>query len=462
MSEFNNSDNGYNDIDNTDNSENNINDVADTQTDIADEDIYEVNDADSEMESDYNGDAYDLEVDETVYVPESKTVDKKIADNIKEFAENKIHRFKNSDSSQKKKILITVAVILFLILLVLTDIIPILPNSYHRMYVGNSYVLGETMSSDAKPYGENVLYASNGSVFCFGPDMDLKFKRKIFTGIPKIRTNKNSAVVYSYGGGDAYIMSSANKFQTVRIDESIISASINVNADYVLHTSEKGYMACVSAYSSEHKPIYKWHTNSNITDTAISPSSKLIAVSAVDYSESDVYSKIIVLDTAQKNPLKEIVFADNIVSELYFPDENTIIAIGNSYTAAYTPTGSNKWKIDYKGKLLKTFDVSDDGRIALLFNRYNSELSESRIELYKFDGKMTGSYDSDANVRALSLNGKYCLLSLDKKTILIDDDGDVKKKKEIISDYQYMILYDNYNFAFGVSDSTAQILSVRH
>ena len=416
---------------------------------------------DEQKESEFSDDEEYIDVEETDEDSEN-TLDKDVSNTIKRFASKKLRDFRMLNPAKRKKYIIIASIVTILFVLVITDIIPILPNSYHRSYVGNSYTLGETLGSDTKAYGNSVLYASNGSLLCFGPDMKLEYKIDTFQGVPTIRTNKKGVIVFCRGGYDAFVMSDRNNYKVVSGDEAIISASVNEKSDYVIVTSEMGYSACVSAYSSNHESIYKWHTNNTVIDTAISPSTKRIVAATVDHSDTAIYGKLVFLDTAQKTPLKELELKDNIISELYFPDENTIIAIGNSYTVAYTATGNQKWKIDYEGKLLKTFDISDEGNIAFLFNRYNSELSESGIELYGTDGKKTGSYDSKSNVRGISVNNNYCLLSLDKQTVLIDNDGDVKKAVDRSVDYQYIVLYNNYNFAFGVNDNIAEILSVRH
>lgn len=434
----------------------------DTEYDDAYDESYDES-YDEEADGEYAGDDIDEEyADEDTDEDETETFDQNVSHTLKHIFSKKVREFRLLNSAKKRKILTVTAVVILLFVLVITDLIPILPNSYHRSYVGNRCTLGKTMGSDAKAYGDGVLYASNGSLICYGPDLKEKFKLNTFDGIPTIRTNKGSAAVFCRGGGDVFVMTGKNNYRTVSVDETVLSVSLNENGDYIIVTSEMGYTACVSAYSAMHKSLYKWHTNSDITDTAISPSSKRLVASCVEYSESDIYGKLVFLDTAQPSPINEVVIDDNIISELYFPDENTVIAIGSAYTVAYTANGNQKWKIEYDGKLLKTFDISDEGNIAFLFNRYNSELSESEVILYNTSGKRTGKYESKSNIRSISVNNGYCLLVLDKETVLIDSDGDAKKSKKRELDYQYNVLYNNYNFAFCVNDNIAEILSVKH
>lgn len=440
-----------------------VDDIQEEETeDLYDGDdaAYEYDEEDSELEEASESDAVTAEPEEEVI--EDNTYDAGLLDRFRQFVARKIYAFSLLDKKKRKNCIFLALAIFALAVLIFTDIIPILPNSYHRSYVGNKYTLGETKNSDAASYGKGVLYASNGSVMYFGPDMKLKSQIETFSGTSIVRTNGGGAVVYTQNGSNALVMSSEDKYQLVSSDEPIISASVNDDGDYILVTKEAGYTACVSAYSSSMQSLYKWHTGNNVIDTAISPDGTEIVASVIEYSDTDVYSKLVFLNTSSKSPVKEVKLDSNIVVELTFVDSGTVVACGDAFTAGYTPNGNPKWSIDYEGKLLKTFDISDDGNIAFLFNRYNSGLSESRIEIYNNRGKLVGEYDSDSNVRYISLNNDYCLLALEGETVLIDNDGDVKKSKQHDAEYSRLVLYENYNFAFGINDSIAEIVSVKH
>ena len=157
-----------------------------------------------------------------------------------------------------------------------------------------------------------------------------------------------------------------------------------------------------------------------------------------------------------------LVTVFGIVTEVRFLDANTVIAIGDSFTTAYTPSGNQKWHIDYDGKLLKTYDITDDGEIAFLFGRFNSSKNESVVEIYNFRGRRIGEFTSSLYLNSISMNNGFCLLGADGKTILIDNDGDVKKEKSQAENYSELILFKNYNFAFGLNNNVGKTVSVRH
>ncbi len=431
--------------------------------DIPDEEIQETEDAEE-----YNDDESEYEYDEEEVIEQEQDAQedddksKGVLSAIRYYIASKIYAFSQLDKRKRRNRIVAFIAIVLLAVLIMTDIIPLLPNSYHRSYVGNQYTLGETRGSTATQYGKGVLYASPHSVMCFGPDMELISKVDTFPGTPLVRTNGDGAVIYTRNGNNALVMSSAKEYQLVDSKEEIISASVNDDGDYILVTKEAGYTACVSAYTSSMQLLYKWHTGNNVLDTALSPDSTDIVASVIEHSDTDVYSKLIFMNTGSKTPVKEVVLESNIAVELVFVDSGTVIAFGDSFTSAYTPNGNLKWQIDYEGKDLRTYDLSDDGNIAFLFSRYTSGLSQSRLELYNNRGRRTGAYDSAENVRAISVNNDYCLLALEDKTILTDNDGDVRKVKKHSATYSKLVLFQNYNFAFGINDSVAEIVSVKH
>ncbi len=419
-----------------------VSDYEDENTEVYEDDV-------TEQDEEYDGydDSYKIKKERFVW--------------LKSYVADKIYEFNQLNKKQKTTRVTVFSIIFVLVILIMTDIIPILPNSYNRSYVGNEYVLGETITSDVEKFGDGVLYASSGSVICFGPDMKVENKISAFQGSNLINTNGKSAVVYSKNGNNILVMKNKDKYESITIDENIYSAKVTANAGYILLTSEAGYKSCLSAYSSSHDLVYEWHTNSNVIDMAFSDNEKYIVVSTLEYSKTGINTKLVFIETVSNTPVSECVIEEQLISELFFTQDNTVIAVGDVSTYCFTATGHQKWEIKYEGKNLKTYDY-DDGKIAFLFNKYNSELSESTIEIYGLSGRLRGKYESVENIRALSLNNGYCLLQLSKGTALLDDDADLKKKKELKEDYQKTILFDNYNFAFGIRDNIAEIISVRH
>lgn len=411
-----------------------------------DSDKAEENTAESENEDSNDSDTYDYEV--------AKNVKGKLSDIKKKIvSDNKKSMFKN---------IMILVIILIVAALIFFDYIPILPNAYHRSYVGNTYTVGQTQSSDFAKFDKSVLYASNGTVMCFGPDMSLQNKISAYSGVPNIRTNGSYAVIYYSNSKNVLYISGQQNYKKYQATDTVIGASVNKNGYYTLVTNESGYNACLTAYDKNHKSFYKWHTNFDIIDSAVALDGKHIVAAVLDYSDSGVCSKLIFFDTTETKPIKEVRCENNIVSEVCYFDNDNFIAFGNSYTSGFNSVGTQKWRIDYSGKNLKTYDIDTDGEFGLVFNKYNSDLSDSTVEIYNSDGNRKGIYNSKNNVRYISANNGYYLLSLDKETVLLNSGGIVKKVKETNSDFQKAVLYKNYNFAFSVTDSVATVMSVKH
>lgn len=367
--------------------------------------------------------------------------------------------------ANKKKLFgilaLLIAVVVFAVL-VFTDIIPILPNSYHRSYVGNQYKLGETQGSVFQSCGENVIYADNNRIICFGPDMSVKKEIEIFFDSPLIRVNDAGAIVYSPGERQAVVMMEKSGHRVVETEERIKKASVNSKGGYVIVAERAGFESLISAYGKSGNLLYERNTNKDVVDAVLSDDSKVLAVSNIEMSDDAVHSSLILLDTTrQESVISEIVHEDNLIVELYYHNSR-FIAVGDRYTVCYNMSGKEMWRISYPDKECKSFDISEDGNLAFVFNRFNSEQSESYVEIYEFNGKKTGEYHSDKNIRSISVNNGYCLLSAPKSTILIDSDGKHCKTKQIPFDFEKVILYDNYNFGFVVNDRVCEVLSVNN
>lgn len=427
-------------------------DITDEYTESDDDSIFELDD-DELTEEDYQ----DSESDEYEI-----SADKRVIEYIRSRVKSYFSSLKGPDAKKKRKKLAVVLVIALLVLLVVTDFIPILPNAYNRFYVGNKYTLSETKSGAYDKIGDCVLYASNGKIFCFGPDMDVEYEIDSFSGTPCVRTDHESAVVYCPDTVEAVVFNGIDSSKRIRANDALIRASVNSSGGYVLVSAETGFAANVSAFSSDHKKIYEWHTSSKIVDAVLSPDSKYMCIAYLEPKDDRLDTNIMFFDTSSESPVDEIRLEGNVIAELKFLNNDTVLAVGSTATLAFTGDGFKKWQKDYDGKLLKTFDISNDGDIAFIFNRYNSELSESTVELYNLDGKNLGKYSSDSNVRYVSANNGYFLLSLDRETVLLDDDADVCESNKLSYDCGRTVLYENYNFGFSINGNVAEIISVNH
>ena len=373
-----------------------------------------------------------------------------------------IDKYSNLDKKKRKKIVLGLLLALILFFLIITDIIPILPNSFHRSYVGKSYELSDTQKSTYAPYDDYILYASDGRVICFEPNMKTKQSIDTFSGKPNLRVNTKGAIVYVKNSYNYLVFSDVDTYDMFSLNEKILNANVSSSGSYSIVTQESGYESCVNAYTKDNKSIFKWHTNDTITDSAISSNAKYVVTSSLVLTDDNINSKLTFLNTSSSKIVKEISLDDNLVSELYFVNNDYIIAFGSEYTSCYTINGIEKWKINYNDKVFSTYDISDEGILAFVFNRYNSDLSESSVMLYDLDdGDLLGEYNSNENIKSVSVNNDYCLLSTDDKSILLDDDCDVEKIKEYDFDFDSIKLYENYHFGFVIDDNIARIVSVK-
>lgn len=439
-----------------------VNDVNDELTD----DIIDTDDT-------YIDDAENIDnVDEEIFIlqetensedtyEEDSVIENKEKGNSKIFGIF-IDKYISMDKKKRKKIVLGLLLAVILFFLIITDIIPILPNSFHRSYVGKSYELSDTQKSSYAPYDDYILYASDGRVICFEPNMKTKQSIDTFSGKPNLRVNTKGAIIYVKNSYNYLVFSDVDTYDMFSLNEKILNANVSSSGSYSIVTKESGYESCVNAYTKDNKSIFKWHTNDTITDSAISSNAKYIVTSSLVLTDDNINSKLTFLNTSSSKIVKEIPLEDNLVSELYFVNNDYIIAFGSEYTSCYTINGIEKWKINYNDKVFSTYDISDEGILAFVFNRYNSDLSESSVMLYDLDdGDLLGEYNSNENIKSVSVNNDYCLLSTDDKSILLDDDCDVEKIKEYDFDFDSIKLYENYHFGFVIDDNIARIVSVK-
>ncbi len=418
------------------------------------EDITE-SESDTENEQEEAKEELEEEAYDEIY--EEETVDEKISRKVK----RAFLLFEKIPPEKRTKTISVMLIALLLILLVFTDIIPVLPNAYNRFYIGNSFVIAETQSAVFDKLNENIIYASSGTIKLFGPNMKCKLSYDAPTGTPMLETNGKNAIVYYENSNEAFFISD-NEIKKLGIKEKIKGVSVTSGNYYGIVREEPGYVSCVEVFKKGGTPVYKWHTNSSIIDIAVSENGKYMTASAYEADKGSASATLMFFDMSLDKPVNEAVLKSNIVSEVSFIDSDTVVAFGDLVTQAYSAQGTPAWRIDYKGRVPKSYDIGKNNEIAFIFDRYSSSLSESTVELYNKNGNLRGIYDSKENIKYISCNNGYVLLSLDRQTILLDNDADPVKIKNTQKDFKKAVLFDNYNFAFSFSDGIAEIMSVKH
>ncbi len=443
-------------------------DVDDKITEISDENTSETVMPESDDADNQSGDISGHIVSEnesieiTAVSDEEPVLDEKLIDGLNKRIKKAYYSFDRLPREKRKKY-VTVAVVCFVVvMLIFTDLIPILPNAYNRFYVGNSQTIGETQAAVFDNLGDNVIYAAGGRLMIFGPDMSCKLNAEAPTGTPMIETDGDNAIVYYENLSKALIITNKDNAKTIDVKETIKAASITSGGYYGIVRYEPGYESCVEVFAKGGSLIYKWHTNNPIIDISVSDNGKYMVASGYEIKSGSVSGKVMFFDLSVDKPLKELVLNSNIVPEVKFLDNSTAVVFGDKYTCAYSPKGSQLWRIEYNSRVPKSYDIAPNGDIAYIFDRYTSSLSESTVEIYNKNGTRQGVYNCKENVRYISCNNNYVLLSLDRQTILLDDDADVVKIKNTSKDFKKAVLYKNYNFAFSITDGTAEIMSVKH
>lgn len=426
--------------------------------------LYDNSDKDEEEAAEENDSQNTRKISNVVTLPvrNEKKYHKSFAKKIILKINDAITELKNAEPKRRMKIISLYSSVLLIVILILTDIIPILPNAFNRFYVGNSYVIGETQGGIYDKLGKNIIYVGNGSVMSFGPDMSCNFKKETVVGVPKLETAGDNALIHYKDSNEAIVIANNSDFKKLEMTEEITGAAISESGYYGFVTKEPGYKSCVNIYAPGGKSIYKWHTNNPVIDISVSTSGKNMVAASYTYESNAMSGKLVFFDMNKNEPVKEVVTGSNVFSEVRFINDDVVVAFGDMYTAAYTYKGVMKWRVDYSGRTLKSYDFTDDGYIAFIFDRYTSEMSESTVEIYNSSGRLKGKFESKNNVKYVSANNGRFLLSLNRHTILLNTRGDVMKKRKTEKDFRKAVLYHNYNFAFSISDSVAEILSVNH
>lgn len=392
-----------------------------------------------------------------------KTSDKSKT-NILKFPESETHYSAISDKSEHKRhsgkktgfILFcgaALAVFFITIFMVFGD------TSFNRTDVVNTEPINvlSTESYDFAAYKSGYVFAKDGRISCFNSNQELQWEITGSKTAPTVVTNGRYALTY-YTEDKLAVVTNGVKTRKINTDGNVLYGSVNSNGFCALIVEEDGFKNQIAVYDSDGKSLFKWHNSDRyITSVQLSDNNNSLAASELKLSDDGVFSNILLIDIRRDLDIEEISLGDCAVCGVQFISKNSFVAVTDGVTACYTTSKKEKWKIDYSGKVLFTYDMGSDG-IALVFGEDDSALSSSQIEYYNLKGKKTGSFKSGERVESIEIADNVSLLSYGRKISVVNCKGKELSAKVLNYDIKESIFIGNKKCALVISGSSASLI----
>ena len=395
-------------------------------------------------------------------------MDKTKENNIINFPDHQIADIENSvkvNKTQKKRkknnsshFIILVAIVTFVFTVI---VFSILDNSeFNSTDAVNTEPISilSTANYCFADYKEGYVFAKDGKISCYNTNQELQWEIDSSKTAPTIMTNGEYVLTY-YNKDKLAVVTNGAKTHKIKTDGNVIYGSVNKNGYCALIVEEDGFKSQIAVYDNKGKLKVKWHNSERyIASVALSDNNKTLIASEIKLLDSDVNSSVLITDIRSELSFDEIDFKDSVICDLKFNSKNKFIAVLDDRTVCYSTGKNQKWRIDYAGKNLYTYDISNTNNIALVFDKDDSALSNSVVEFYNESGKQIGSYASESRIYKLDMQEKTSLIAYDRNIEVVNSKGRVISSGKLNVDIHDSIFMGNKKCALVLSGSGASLV----
>ncbi len=254
--------------------------------------------------------------------------------------------------------------------------------------------------------------------------------RAHFMSNPAMKVAGRYAVVFDLGSTSYRVESAADTITTGQSERPLISCAVSRSCHYalVMQGSSKGesWLSSIDVFDRNGESIHKWHcADWYITDAALSPDGKYLAMAGVNAAHGDLTSVIIIQKVGSKDQIAEYVLSDNICMSLEYNNEGILFAVGSNALTVVTEKGTVREDITYNGTL-SAYDICyDSGAVICTFDELGTT-----ARVYDAYGRERCSYRADGAIQNAALSDEACTLLGDGYLNAIRLDGSLISRTE--------------------------------
>lgn len=226
--------------------------------------------------------------------------------------------------------------------------------------------------------------------------------------LPQLQVQGNLAMAYDVGGKSLLVLHSrSGEVLNLQTSRPILDADLSSGGQLCLSSSATGYKSVLSVYSDEQKLIYRWlSSTAYLPLCAMSPNGKQVAAIALGQEDGTFQSSIYVFSVDSEDIQQVIPLDNQLIYDLYFVNEQTLCALGESSVCYVRTNGEPIGEYSYSNQYLKNFDNGGSGFLTLSVNMYKAGNRYSVITVDEKGQELAQLYLGQ-EILDLSACGKY-------------------------------------------------------
>lgn len=253
---------------------------------------------------------------------------------------------------------------------------------------------------------------------------------------PLMENAEKFSLLYDKMGKKFMLRTLSGKKCSGETEDSIICADVAPTGRFAFVTSSELTNAKVAVYSSEGEIIHRWKSVDNkLSDIALSPSGKYVAVSGVSAKNGVLVSSVIIQQVGAKKNLWELTFEDSLIIDIRFCGNARIAAIADDFAGYIDIDSGRLTDYPFNSRILNCYDIKDNGEMALVFSE-NSDGRNASVVVIDDECHTLAEIDTSMTSPYVDLEGGRISLLDESEVICYNYKGKHIARAEVSADCQ--------------------------
>lgn len=322
---------------------------------------------------------------------------------------------KKEPLSKKKKIIIIMSIVL--VLMIVATVFYAVPTILSSRRGNVADQLDGEYISQLEDEDEAMLFAvdsgeikslnalsgsgyivTSSSLVSFKKDGSVIDVTKTGYSSPVTKTAGKYYIDFERSTGKYTILNKNGTVYSSQLEGEIINADIAANGSYVIITRKTLSTLLVTVYSPENEILFQWECNDTyLTNCAISPSGKKIAVAAFDVVKGEQTSKILTFTTKSVDVEKETKGSSDVIYSMKFMNNDSLSVITDKRYMIFNTQTGDTLEADYEYDEVSSCFFGSNSNVAVLKSSFGS-LDGSSISVYDRNAQEIFSCETDDKV----------------------------------------------------------------
>ena len=319
------------------------------------------------------------------------------------------------------------------------------------------YVISGNSNRKIDANGNTVSLCGTNGLYVIGRDGSDSASFITAFPNPLMSVSDYGTAAASKNGKEFYVLDKNGASRKILTEHPILNIKLSDGGYTAAIMDQPGYNGAVTVYDKKGTALFNWHAGkSNLIDASVSKNGRLLAVSCTDFSQNTLNCRLLLFDiTKSSKAFSTIEFGDNLVSSVSFSG-NKIFCVGDRAFVCCSSSGKEKWHLDYGGKLLNFYDVSEKNNLVFALGTSSLDRNMS-VMSYTSGGRLRGTYSGEFDTSFICTTKNRIILASKRKLLAVSPSGRVKNTKMLEKDILSIAAYDKGNSIFVDEGGNAEI-----